>query len=137
MNVLIDTSCVYALVDSSARDHSRVARTVHASAGSLILPVPVLPEACYLIQSRLGHGVMCRFISELATWEPRLETITEADLKRLSEILTSYADARLDFVDAAIIAIAERLGVTRILTLDRRDFSIVRPQHCDYFELLP
>jgi uncharacterized protein len=52
-------------------------------------------------------------------------------------VLTQYQDAELDFVDASIIAIAERMSITHVLTLDRRDFSIVRPRHCDYFELLP
>jgi hypothetical protein len=40
-------------------------------------------------------------------------------------------------VDASITAVAERLDITRILTLDQRDFRIIRPRHCDYFELLP
>jgi predicted nucleic acid-binding protein len=35
------------------------------------------------------------------------------------------------------MAIAERLGVTRIYTLDRRDFSVVRPAHAERYELLP
>jgi predicted nucleic acid-binding protein len=52
-------------------------------------------------------------------------------------ILEQYADSQLDFADAAIVAIAERLNITRVYTLDRRDFSIIRPSHCDYFELLP
>ena len=80
---------------------------------------------------------MRRFLKELAAGEPRLASIQQADLQRITATLDRYADARLDFTDAAIIVIAERLNVTRILTLDRRDFSIVRPRHCDFFELLP
>ena len=41
------------------------------------------------------------------------------------------------FVDALIAATAERLNVKRLLTLDRRDFQLIRPRHCDGFELLP
>ena len=37
----------------------------------------------------------------------------------------------------SVVAIAERLGVTQVATLDRRDFSVVRPRHTDAFELLP
>lgn len=48
-----------------------------------------------------------------------------------------YGDVAFYIVDCCIMAIAERLGVTRIATFDRRDFSIFRPQHCDFFELLP
>jgi predicted nucleic acid-binding protein len=136
-NILVDTSCLYALVDASTREHPAVARIVRTSARHLILPTPVLPELCYLIHSRLGHTVMRRFLKELAAGEPRLESIQQTDLQRIVALLDRYADAHLDFTDAAIIVVAERLGVTRILTLDRRDFSIVRPRHCDFFELLP
>jgi len=34
-------------------------------------------------------------------------------------------------------AIAERLGVTQIATLDHRHFATVQPAHCEAFELLP
>ena len=63
--------------------------------------------------------------------------MTTEDLSRVHQILESYADNQLDFTDAAIVAMAERLAITRVYTLDRRDFSIIRPKHCDYFEILP
>ena len=63
--------------------------------------------------------------------------MTATDLERVNQILEQYADSQLDFVDAVIVAISERLRITRVLTLDRRDFSIMRPRHCDYFEILP
>jgi len=53
------------------------------------------------------------------------------------EISQQYADARLDLVDCCIMAIAERLNVTRVATFDRRDFSVFKPNHCDYLDLLP
>jgi len=104
---------------------------------TLILPVTVLPEVSYLIGSRLGHSVMRQFLRELVAENVTLETVTFADLERVLQILDTYADTRLDFVDATIVALAERLGITRILTLDRRDFTIIRPQHTSYFEILP
>jgi hypothetical protein len=48
-----------------------------------------------------------------------------------------YADVGLRFVDAAVIAIAERTGERTIATLDRRHFGVVRPRHTAAFELLP
>jgi uncharacterized protein len=51
--------------------------------------------------------------------------------------LTKYADSRIDFVDASVMAVAERLSITTILTLDQRDFRLFRPPHCQSFELLP
>ena len=48
-----------------------------------------------------------------------------------------YQNLPLGGTDASLIAVAERLGATRIATLDRAHFSIVRPAHCDAFELTP
>ena len=39
-----------------------------------------------------------------------------------------------------IFSILDRLhkiSIALVYTLDRRDFSIIRPKHCDYFDLLP
>lgn len=40
-------------------------------------------------------------------------------------------------MDATLIAIAERLKAFTLLTLDRREFTLVRPRHCQAFDLLP
>lgn len=40
------------------------------------------------------------------------------------------------FADSTIVAVAERLNVETILTLDRRDFQMIRPKHTPYFTLL-
>ena len=52
--------------------------------------------------------------------------------------MDQYADMQLDFVDATVTAIAERLeDIRRILTVDQRDFRAIRPVHCTHFEVLP
>lgn len=63
--------------------------------------------------------------------------LTEEDVSRIGDILEEYQDSRVDFVDASVMAMAERLNLTIILTLDCRDFSLYRPQHCTAFTLLP
>jgi uncharacterized protein len=49
----------------------------------------------------------------------------------------AYADLRSELADASVVAVAERLGVTTLLTIDRRHFSVVQPRHADVFSLLP
>ena len=66
-----------------------------------------------------------------------MEELTIQDLQRTLELLRRYEDAQIGFVDATVVAIAERLKIQRILTTDRRDFSLIRPRHCKQFELLP
>ena len=137
MTAILDTSFLFALTDQSDRNHQRVLAVSQNVNEPLILPGVVLPEICYLISSRLGHQIMRHFVSSIRPDAVQVESPTAEDLVRVHEILEQYADSQLDFTDAAIVAIAERLAITRVYTLDRRDFSIVRPIHCDYFELLP
>jgi predicted nucleic acid-binding protein len=51
--------------------------------------------------------------------------------------MDKYADLPLGLADASVVAIAEELGAREIATLDRRDFSVVRPRHTSSFVLLP
>jgi uncharacterized protein len=63
--------------------------------------------------------------------------LTKADWLRSAQLIETYADLGLGFVDASIIAVAERLKLTEIATMNCRDFAVVRPVHCDAFELFP
>lgn len=56
---------------------------------------------------------------------------------RAAELEERYAELDLAFVDAAVIAVCERLGEPKVATLDRRDFSVVVPRHVPALELLP
>ncbi len=137
MTAILDTSFLFALTNQADRNHIRVLAVAQSASETLLLPSVVLPEVCYLIASRLGHHAMRKFLANLVTSGVQIEQVTSIDLERVNQILEQYADSQLDFVDAAIFAIAERLNITRVLTLDRRDFSIMRPKHCACFEILP
>ncbi|MEO1390632.1 MAG: PIN domain-containing protein [Cyanobacteria bacterium J06634_6] len=137
MTGILDTSFLFALANKTDRNHSRVLATAQKFDEPLLLPCVVIPEVCYLIASRLGHSKMREFLNSLSASGTELEPTVGKDWARIHEILEQYADSQLDFVDTAIIAIAERKNISRVLTLDRRDFSVMRPKHCDYFEILP
>jgi uncharacterized protein len=64
-------------------------------------------------------------------------TLTVADTDRMAELVETYASLRLGGVDASVIAVAERLNVATIATLNRRDFTVVRPRHVQALTLLP
>jgi predicted nucleic acid-binding protein len=55
----------------------------------------------------------------------------------MSELILQYADFPLGGVDASVIAVAQRLGVDRVATLDRRHFGVVKPTHVPVLTLLP
>jgi predicted nucleic acid-binding protein len=101
------------------------------------MPTTVLQETTNLIQARLGHAEMRYFIQQLESSPIQIETIRKKDFNRINTLLEQYASAKIDFVDASLTAVAERLKIRRILTIDRRDFNLIQPAHCDCFEILP
>ena len=137
MPILVDTGPLFALADRSDQDHQRVTRFFQDTRELLVVPVTVVPEVAHLLNVRLGSGAVRAFTHSLAQGELRVEGITHADFRRIDELLTQYADSRLDLVDSSVIAVAERLDIVQVLTLDWRDFSIVRPRHCPALDILP
>jgi len=137
MATIVDTSFLFALANKKDVNHEPAVQTAMALDDLLVLPLAVLPEICYLLDSRLSHTAMRLFVRRVLAGDMRIESPTRADMHRASEILQEYADARVDFVDATIVALAERLGIVRVLTFDRRHFTLFRPRHCTHFELLP
>jgi uncharacterized protein len=102
-----------------------------------LLPDAVLPELAYMVLRELGYEVVVAFLNSLLRGELVVERATRSDLQRATEILEKYADNRVDFVDCFIVAMAERLEIRRILTVDRRHFGVFRPRHCSHFEIIP
>ena len=137
MAILVDTGPLYALSDRDDQYHNLVKRYVAEVHETLIVPDPVVPEVCYLLLEHLGADAELHFLRALAAQELLQEHPTSKDLKRTIEILEQYRESEFGMVDASIMAIAERLKVEVILTLDRRDFGIFRPRHCKAFRLVP
>ena len=137
MAALVDTSFLFALTNRNDKSHGACVTAAQNIHTRLIVPVTVLPEIAYLLDARLGHHIMRQFVKQVATPGWIVEPPNNADLVRAGQLLEKYGDNRLDFVDATIVAIAERLNVRRILTLDRRHFRVIRPLHFPSFELLP
>jgi uncharacterized protein len=135
--ILVDTGPLYAMADRDDDWHIRTVRFIENSRGDFVIPVTVLPEAAYLLAAHLGAGAEQKLVESVVNGEMAVEDLTIQDLRRALELLRRYEDARIGFVDATVVAIAERLKIQRILTTDRRDFSLVRPRHCKEFELLP
>ena len=59
------------------------------------------------------------------------------DYRRVRELCDRYADADIGFVDAAVLALVERLNEPKLATLDQRHFGFLRPRHVDVLRLLP
>jgi predicted nucleic acid-binding protein len=137
MAVLVDTGPLFALADEADRSHVAVKQYVSKHRETWVIPAPVVTEASILILDRLGVEAELSFLRSLSAREMLVEPMTAVDLRRTIEILEQYRDSRFGMVDASAMALAERLKIEVIFTLDHRDFRIYRPRHCPAFRVVP
>ena len=97
----------------------------------------MITEVAYLVGTRLGAAAEVRFLGDLASGDLITEPVAAGDWLRIAELVHAHGDLPLGTVDASVVVLAERLGVTTVATLDRRHFGVVRPNHCERLELLP
>lgn len=138
--ILVDTGPIVAAAVTSEVDH-RVCvdlfTSLHLARRRLLLPTTVLSEVGHLLGRDLGLHAEARFLRALSAGDFELVNIVDQDVERMATLVEHYADSGLDTTDASVVAIAERLRITEIATLNRRDFAYVRPAHVDAFTLLP
>ncbi len=136
MSALLDTGFILALLSPNDVAHERCLR-VMSDERNPFLPTPVLPELAYMVIRNLGYQPFLSFMQYALDGKPRLVFATADDFDRAMDIMEKYTDSKIDFVDCMIAAMAERLNISRILTVDQRDFRILRPKHVPAFEILP
>jgi predicted nucleic acid-binding protein len=140
VTVLLDTGPLGAAFDPSDKHHFECAellRSLGEGPERLLVPTSVVVEVCWLLEKFLGPEAEAEFLDVIVSGEIDLEPVTRADIGRMAELVRQYADFPLGTVDASVIAVAERLEVHRLATLDRRHFPVVRPRHIKAFSLLP
>jgi predicted nucleic acid-binding protein len=136
MTALLDTGFLLAVISPDDRLHRACADALDNEPDPL-LPAAILTELAYMILRDAGHVAFIRFMRSVFNGELSLVFADESDLIRATDIMEKYADARIDFVDCVIAAMAERLHITRILTVDQRHFRLLRPSHTPAFDILP
>lgn len=99
--------------------------------------VAVVPEVDYLLCEKLGIDAELDFLDALLEGAYSLDHGGDRDLARCRELVATYRNLDLGYVDAAVIVTAERLDTDRILTVDVRDFRAVRPASGRPLVLLP
>lgn len=137
MALILDTGPLYASLDRSDGDYAACRALIEASTEPLVIPLPVLVEVDYWIHERLHPGVLVSLLEDVISGAYTVDELTPGDYPRIREVCDRYADADVGFVDAAVLAVVERLGEPKLATLDHRHFRTLRPRHVDSLHLLP
>lgn len=137
MALIVDTGPLLAALDRSDRDHEACRDLLETTSEPRVIPEPALVEVDYWVHERLYSEVFTALLDDIVAGAYRVEPLHEGDYPRVRALCNQYADSDIGFVDAAVLAVAERLGEPKLATLDHRHFAVMRPKHVKALQLLP
>ena len=137
MAIFLDSSTVLAAADRADLTHAAAMAWFGRADEPLLLGALSLGDLDALLRRELGAAAALAVVQAITSGAIRLVTPTDTDLVRASELLEEAAEHRPRLADALLVAAAERLGVHRIATFDRRPIAVFRPRHLKAFDLEP
>jgi uncharacterized protein len=138
--IVCDTGPLVAAALSNDADHLACVRLftdLHSAGTELLIPATVVAEVGYLLAREAGPRVESLFLRSLADGDFSIVELTVADYSRMADLVVTYGSLPLGTTDASVVAVAERLKLAEVATLDRRHFTVVRPNHVNALTLLP
>ena len=122
--ILVDAGPLVALVDADDQYHKKCVAALKGLREPLVTAWPPVTKAMYLL------GDLPR--AQEALWEMLARGVLQllpldlTDAPRMRELMSKYADRPMDLADAALVRVAEREGIRKIFTVDRKDFGVYR-----------
>jgi uncharacterized protein len=122
--ILVDAGPLVAFVDADDQHHGKCVAALKELREPLATVWPPLTEAMSLLADLPK--------AQEALWEilvrgaVQLLPFDSSDAPRIRELMRKYANRPMDLADAALLRVAEREGIRKIFTIDRRDFAVYR-----------
>lgn len=122
--LLIDSGPLIATYSPGDIHHERCVTLLSDWPGELVIPEPVLAETCGFLRHNLRRGGLYEadLLEHVAlgTGDFTVTMPTAEDLRRSAELVRRMTSAPLGYVDAIVIAMAERLHITDVATVDTK-----------------
>ena len=135
MKAIFDTGPWVALIDRSESQHANCVEWLKSFSGRLYSTEAVLTEVLYLLNFSIK--------AQRSALDFVLESIVEIvphntqSLRDISRLMKKYADLPMDYADATLVCLAIDTGISNIVTLDTKDFTIYKLPGKKRFTLIP
>lgn len=137
MALVIDAGPLIAATLRREPRHAECSRLLLETNEPRVVPAPVLAEVEYLCRRDGEQAAFRTLLADIAGGAFSVADLLPGDYVRVGALLETYQDLRVGFVDAAVLAVVERLAETKLATLDHRHFAVMRPRHTGSLELVP
>ena len=121
--ILIDSGSLIALFDRNDKYHQASVEFIKKNRSELVTTLASITEVLHLLD--FNRNAQIDFLSWLDAGAVTVEPITADDFQRIIELIVKYSDLPMDFADACLVFLGEKLNVSKIATIDR-DFDIYK-----------
>ncbi len=120
---LIDSGPLIALFDSSDKYHHASIEFIKNNHSELVTTIASITEALHLLD--FSRNAQIDFLSWINAGAVMIEPIMSDDFIRIKELTIKYSDLPMDFADACLVLLGDKLNISSIATIDR-DFDVYR-----------
>ena len=131
--ILIDSGPLIALFDASDKHHNKAVNFIKSNKFPLVSTIASVTETLHLLN--FNRNAQIDFLEWVHRGAVEIQNIQNSDFGRLKELTEKYRDLPMDFADACLVFIAEKIGINSIATIDR-DFTIYRIQGRKKFKIV-
>jgi len=130
LNVLADSGPLGALFNRRDKHHAKALEffNVHEAALRCHTTWEVVSEVMYFLD--FSAEAQADFLDWLhegsARGLIRIAALDPTELPGVSALVRKYADHPMDLADASLVLLANKTGITDVITIDRADFSAYR-----------
>jgi predicted nucleic acid-binding protein len=121
--IVIDSGPLIALFDKDDKFHGKSLEFIKNLKGELFSNCAVITEVTHLLD--FSVRVQVGFLRWIIDGGVTIVDITDEDIVRIIELTEKYSDLPMDFADASLVVLCERMKIGDIASIDK-DFGIYR-----------
>ena len=121
--ILIDSGPLIALFDRNDKYHLASIKFIKDNNSELVTTLASVTETLHLLD--FNRNAQIDFLGWVNAGAVTLESISAYDLQRIRELTIKYSDLPMDFADACLVLLGEKLNIDTVATIDR-DFDVYR-----------
>lgn len=137
MALVLDTSALFAAHVSDEDEHRACRALIENANEQLVIPAPAFVELEYLFRKRATLHAWMRLANDVAAGAYTVYPLDAAGVLAAALLQERYSDLPLGLVDAVVFRTCVELGESKLATLDRRHFGMLRDERGRALDLLP
>lgn len=133
--VLVDTGPFVACFNPNDNDHKPCLERIRLLKGRrLVTSLAIVTETLYLLDFSVENQE--KFLHFMAAGVIDILELEPKDLVTAAGLMSKYHNCPMDFGDATLVVLANRLKTPQVFTLDHHDFNIYRTDKGKPFEII-